>query len=244
MKITKENVTFMSSKTWIIFVAICVIVFGGLVFYSGRDRIDVSKVETNAFQSPTTSSGNIGDHVFGNKDAKVVLVEYGDFQCPGCGSAYPIVKSLSEKYKDQMAFVFRNFPLTSIHPNARAAAAAVETAGKMDKYWQMHDLMYESQDAWSDASGNDRVNLFAGYAQQIGLNKSTFTSTLDDQSTSINKKINFDIALGRKLNISGTPTFYLDGKRLDAAAYNGQEAFEKTIQTALKAKGVTLPTKS
>jgi protein-disulfide isomerase len=234
----------MSSKTWIIFVAICAIVFGGLVFYSGRDRIDVSKVNTNAFQSQTAASGNIGDHIFGNKDAKVVLVMYGDFQCPGCGSAHPIVKSLTDKYKDQMAFVFRNFPLTSIHPNARAAAAAVETAGKMGKYWEMHNAMYESQDAWSDASGNDRVNLFAGYAQQVGLDKNKFKSMLDAQSSSINKKINFDIAIGRKLNVDSTPTFYLDGKKLGTNAYNGQDAFDKTLQAEFKAKGVTIPTNS
>src|SRR4051812_16240717 len=118
----------MSGKGWIIFGAICVVLFGGLVFWSGRDRVDVSSVDTNKIQPASSDSGNIGDHVFGNKDAKVVLMEYGDFQCPGCGSAHPTVKALSEKYKDQLAFVFRNFPLTSIHPNARAAAAAVETA--------------------------------------------------------------------------------------------------------------------
>jgi protein-disulfide isomerase len=231
----------MSARGWIIFGAICVVLFGGLIFWSGRDRVDVSKVDTDKILAATADSGNIGDHVFGNKSGKVMLVEYGDFQCPGCGSAYPIVKALSEKYKDQLTLVFRNFPLTNIHPNARAAASAAETAGQLGKYWEMHDILYENQDEWSGASTDTRTGLFAGYAEQVGLNKNTFTTKLDN-TTNLSKKINFDMALGRKLNISGTPTFYLDGKKLEEKQYNGQEAFEKTLLAEFKKQGVTIPT--
>lgn len=231
----------MSTRTWIIFGAICVVVFGGLIFWSGRDRVDVSKVDTNKILSGTEDSGGIGDNVFGNKQSKVVLVEYGDFQCPGCGSAHPTVKSLSEKYEGQLAFVFRNFPLTQIHPNARAAAAAVEAAGKQGKYWQMHNLVFESQDEWSNASTQDRGNLFAGYAAQVGLNKDEFMKVLNEQTDTFNKKINFDVALGRKIGVSATPTFYLNGKQLDSDAYNGEEALEKTLLDAFKKAGITVP---
>lgn len=231
----------MSGKGWLIFGAICVVLFGGLVFYSGRDRIDVSNIDTSKIQSATAASGNIGDHVFGNKDAKVVLIEYGDFQCPGCGSAHPTVKALTEKYKDQLAFVFRNFPLTSIHPNARAAAAAAETAGLHDKYWQMHNALYESQDQWSNVTSDARSNQFASYAEQVGLNKKAFLADLADKSSQINKKINFDIALGRKTNVSGTPTFYLDGKKLSDDKYNGEAAFEKTLLAEFEKQGVDVP---
>lgn len=232
----------MSGKGWIIFGAICVVLFGGLVIWSGRDRVDVSGVDTDKFQAASAASGNIGDHVFGNKDAKVVLVEYGDFQCPGCGSAHPIVRSLSEKYKDQLAFVFRNFPLTSIHPNARAAAASVEAAGQQGKYWEMHNKLFETQNEWSSSSTSERGALFAGYAEQTGLNKGSFNATLTDQSAAINKKINFDIALGRKINVSGTPTFYLNGKKLSDDKFGSQEAFEKALLDEFKKHGVTLPT--
>ena len=231
----------MSTRTWIIFAAICVVLFGGLVLWSGRDRVDVSNVDTNKIQAGSEDSGNIGDNVFGNKTSKVMLVEYGDFQCPGCGSAHPTVKALSEKYKDQLAFVFRNFPLTQIHPNARAAAAAAEAAGKQGKYWEMHNLLYESQDEWSSASNKDRVNLFSGYAAQVGLNKDDFMKALDEQTDSINKKINFDVALGRKLGVSATPTFYLNGKQLKSEEYNGQEALEKTLLKAFKDAGIEVP---
>ena len=135
----------MTGKTWIIFVAVVVVLFGGLIIWSQKDKLDVAKVNTSKIQPATVQSGNIADHVFGNKNAKVVLIEYGDYQCPGCGSVYPTVKTVTEKYKDNLAFVFRNFPLTNIHPNARAAAAAAETAGLMGKYWEMHDILYENQ---------------------------------------------------------------------------------------------------
>lgn len=227
----------MSSRGWIIFGAICVVLFGGLVFWSGRDRVDVSKVDTNTIQSGSAASGNIGDHVFGDKNAKVTLVEYGDFQCPGCGAAYPFVKTLSEKYKGQLAFVFRNFPLTNLHPNARAAAAAAETAGLMGKYWEMHNILYENQDEWSSASADSRTNIYARYADQIGLDKKAFLAKLDNTSV-VSKKINFDMALGRKLNINGTPTFYLDGAKLTENQYNGQPVLEKTLLAEFKKQGV------
>lgn len=231
----------MSARAWIIFGVICVVVFGGLVIWSGRDRVDVSNVDTNKVQAAVENSGNIADHVYGNKDSKVVLIEYGDFQCPGCGSAHPTVKALSEKYKDQLAFVFRNFPLTQIHPNARAAAAAAEAAGKQDKYWEMHNLMFESQDEWSDASTSERGNLFAGYAEQAGLKRDSFNAVLTDQSTAINRKINFDIALGRKLSVSSTPTFYLNGSKLAEDKFSSEEALEKTLLEAFKKQGITVP---
>ena len=234
----------MSGKAWIIFVAVCVILFGGLVIWSGRDRVDVSGVDTNKIQPPAENSGNIADHVFGKEDSKVVLIEYGDFQCPGCGSAHPIVKTLSEKYEDQLAFVFRNFPLTNIHPNARAAAAAAEAAGKQDKYWEFHNVLFENQESWSSASTSERGERFASYAEQVGLDKTKFTSTLSDQSSFINKKINFDIALGRKIGVTGTPTFLLNGTKLSDNQYNTQEALEKTLLDEFKKQGIEIPTET
>ena len=231
----------MSGKTWIIFVTICVVLFGGLVIWSSRDRVDVSSVDTNKIQPTADASGAIGDHVYGNKAAKVILVEYGDFQCPGCGSAHPTIKALSEKYKDQLAFVFRNFPLTSIHPNARAAAAAAEAAGKEGKYWEVHNALYESQNEWSRASTTERGAIFARYAEQAGLKKDTFNATLTNQSAAINKKINFDIALGRKINVSGTPTFYLNGSKLSDEQFGSAEALEKALLEEFKKQNVSLP---
>lgn len=233
----------MSTKSWIIFTAICVLLFGGLLFWSQRDRIDVSKINTNDILSAQAASGNISDHVEGNKNAKVVLIEYGDFQCPGCGKAHPIVKSVLEKYDDNVAFVFRNFPLTSIHPNARAAAAAAEAAGLeggKEKYWQMHDKLYENQQEWQDASTSERSDFFANYAQAIGINKTKFETTLSELSSRINQKISFDQELGRKLNITGTPTFYLNGTQMTSEQIGSEDAFAAAVKAELEEQGVKL----
>lgn len=234
----------MSTKSWTIFAVICVLLFGGLLIWSQRDRIDVSNVNTNDILSGRATSGNIGDHVDGNKDAKVVLIEYGDFQCPGCGKAHPIVKSVMEKYGSDVAFVFRNFPLTSIHPNARAAAAAAEAAGLeggKEKYWQMHNRLYENQQEWQDASSSERTDLFASYAQAIGIDKTKFETLLSKSSSRINQKISFDQALGRKLDITGTPTFYLNGTQLTSEQFGTEEAFDAAIKAELEKQGVKLP---
>ena len=137
----------MDKFRWIIFAAIIVLVLGGLIVYSRMNStsVDVSNVDATAIIGPSEQNGNIGDHVYNDTESSVILVEYGDFQCPGCGSAHPYVKTLLEEYGDRISFVFRNFPLTSIHPNARAAAAAAEAAGLQGKYWEMHDVIFENQ---------------------------------------------------------------------------------------------------
>jgi len=231
----------MSTKNWIIFAAVCVVLFGGLIVWSSRDNIDVSKVNTDKIQPATKNSGSIADHVFGNKNSKVVLFEYGDFQCPGCGSTHPTIKAVSEKYEKQLAFVFRNFPLTTIHPNARAASAATEAAGLNGKYWEMHNMIYENQDSWSSASTEDRTNLFSQYAVNIGIDANTFEKTLTSKSSQINRKIDFDRALGNKIGVSGTPTMYLNGKKLEPKQYDNDQALEKTLLKAFKENGITIP---
>ncbi len=228
----------VSKRAWIIFSAICVLVLGSLVFFSNRNRIDVSGVDTNTIQAASTKSGDIADHVFGKGDSKVTLIEYGDFQCPGCGSAHPTVKKLAEKYKDQLAFVFRNFPITSKHPNARAAAAAAEAAGKQGKYWEMHDKIFESQNSWGNLGATERTKFFTDYAQELGLNTTTFATDLT--SDVVNQKISFDQAVGKKAGADATPTFILNGKKLDNEWAN-EAQFEEVIVNALKTEGITLP---
>lgn len=229
----------LSKKAWIIFAAVCIVILGGLIYLSGKNRIDVSKVDTNKIQAATDQSGQIADHVFGKADSKVMLTEYGDFQCPGCGSVYPTLKLLSEKYKDQMAFVFRNFPLTTIHPNARAAAAAAEAAGLQGKYWEVHNKLYETQTDWSNLSGKERSDFFTNIASSFGLNVDTFKADL--AGTNVNQKISFDQALGKKLNVNSTPSLYLNGKPIAQDVWNDQAKFDAFIVDQLKANGIALP---
>ncbi|HEY0965359.1 MAG TPA: DsbA family protein [Candidatus Saccharimonadales bacterium] len=245
----------MTRNTWIIFTLIVVVLFGGLIYLSTKNRIDVSNVDAYKILDKTEQSGNIADHSFGNPENKVVLIEYGDYQCPGCGSAYQPIKTVTEKYKDKLTFVFRNYPLTSMHPNAKAAAAAAEAAGQLGKYWEMHDVLYEKQSEWQSASSTQRNDYFTTYAASVGLDRAKFTKKLSEAIDQINAKISFDQALGQKVGVDGTPTFFLNGKKINQKVLDGKlvdanskqgnevwgdaEAFDTLIiQPALKEAGL------
>lgn len=229
----------MSKTAWIIFSAVCVLGLGALVFFSNSSKVDVSNVDTNSIQPASEASGSIADHVFGKADSKVVLIEYGDFQCPGCGGAHPMVKALSEKYEDQIAFVFRNFPLTAIHPNALAAAAAAEAAGLQGKYWEMHNKLFENQATWESISTSDRADFFASYAEELDLNVETFRT--DFAGEAVSQKINYDLALGRSAGVDSTPTFYLNGEKVGQDTWGNEAAFEEAIIAELEKNDVALP---
>jgi protein-disulfide isomerase len=222
----------VSKKAWIIFAAVCVVVLAGLVYFSNRNKLDVSNVDGAKVLSASSESGNIADHVYGKADSKVVLVEYGDFQCPGCGAAYEPVKTITEKYKDKIAFVFRNFPLSSIHPNARAAAAAAESAGLQGKYWEMHDELYSNQNAWQSLDAEKRAAYFEDIAKKLELNVDTFKESLGKDT--VLGKINFDLALGKAAGVSSTPSFYINGEKLDP--YTDEQFDEAKVEKAIKDK--------
>lgn len=196
----------MTRTRWIIFGLICLLALTGLIVFNKKDSVDVGSIDPSKI-----ITGENGDHVFGKADAKVILFEYGDFQCPGCGGAYPQLKAISEKNKDKIAFVFRNYPLTSIHPNALAAAAVAESAALQGKYWEMHDKLYESQDDWTNASATARNDVFLQYARDLGLNTDQFTKDLS--SKTVTDKIARDRAIGAKLKVDSTPTIYVNDEK-------------------------------
>lgn len=220
----------MTKKGWIIFSILCATLLGGLIFISQQDKVDVSSIDANIPQAAAAVSGDIADHTYGNMQSKVILIEYGDFQCPGCGSAHPVIKQVIEKYKDKIGFVFRNFPLTTIHPNAFAASAAVESAGLQGKYWEMHDKLYENQEAWKDLTGKERTDYFRTLALGVGVEGERWESSLD--SVSVQKKINFDQALGQKVGVSGTPAFYLNGENIGDTYFEGDKLVESRTDSS------------
>lgn len=236
----------MSKRGWIIFAVVVLGLLISLVAWKSSTtvRIDVSSVNQDQIQPASKDNGNIADHVFGSTSGKVVLIEYGDIQCPACGSAHPNMRTISEQYQGQLTFIFRNFPLSSIHPNARAAAAAVEAAGLQGKYWEMQNLMYESQNQWSSLTGNDRDSQFVAYAKQLGLDTTKFTSDLTGDP--IKQKLAFDLALSNKVGIDSTPTFYLDGTKLDGSVVQDlQQTKGDTLRGLINDKltkaGIALP---
>lgn len=204
----------MSKKAWIIFTVVVVGLLVALVVWSKNEsvQVDTKNIDASVIQPASESNGNIADHVFGNVDSKIILVEYGDFQCPPCGNAHPVVKTLLEKYSDEMVFIFRNYPIPDSHPNAKAAAAAAEAAGLQDQYWPMYDKIFENQSEWSAASATERNDIFGKYATEIGLDIDKFNSDLS--SSNILKKINLDLAIGKQDGVNATPTFKLSGEQL------------------------------
>ena len=213
----------------------CAALIGGLIFLSSSNKIDVSKIDATKIQQPTKDNGQIGDHTFGNMKSKVILVEYGDFQCPGCGDAYPIMKQVTTQYKDQLGFIFRNFPLPTLHPNALAAATTAEAANLQGKYWQMHDKLYENQNSWNQLTGADRTNYFGTLATSIGVDSGKLLTVLNGNSSDskrINNKIDFDIALGKKQGVTSTPTFYLNGKEVSNEYFVGNKLVAQSASGA------------
>lgn len=146
----------------------------------------------------------------GKKDAKVKIVEFGDYQCPACAAAAPIIKQVLEAYKDnpEVSFVFRNFPLESIHSNARISSEAAEAAGEQGKYFEMYYKLYEKQTEW--ASDPNPLEKFVGYAQELGLNTDQFRQRVSQQFA--RDLINTDLADGEALGVNSTPTFFINGE--------------------------------
>jgi protein-disulfide isomerase len=148
------------------------------------------------------------DHVEGRADAPVTLVEYGDYQCPSCGRAYPIVKEIQRRLGGRLRFIFRNFPLTTLHPSAQHAAEAAEGAARQGRFWEMHDLLFEHQRALDDRS-------LEGYARKLGLDESRFHAELSEHTHA--PRVQEDFSSGVRSGVNGTPTFFINGIRHDGA---------------------------
>jgi protein-disulfide isomerase len=149
------------------------------------------------------------DHRQGDPGAPCTLVEYGDYQCPSCGQAYPIVKRVQKHYGKRLSFVFRNFPLTQMHPFAEPAAETAEFAGANGKFWGMHDLLFENQARLGDDE------LLPELAQQLHLAPAKLLEALE--SKEFEPRVKSDFSSGVRSGVNGTPTFFINGQRHDGA---------------------------
>jgi protein-disulfide isomerase len=147
-----------------------------------------------------------GDHIQGNARAAVTLVEYGDFECPYCGAAYPVLKELQRRMGDELRFVFRNFPLAQVHPHALAAAEAAEAAGAQGQFWQMHDLLYAHQTALG-------ITHLRTYATSLKLDEARFAQDLEAHA--FRARVEDDFRGGVRSGVNGTPTLFVNGARYD-----------------------------
>ena len=146
------------------------------------------------------------DHIQGPVDAPIKLVEYGDYECPYCGEAYPVVKAIQERLGKRLCFAFRNFPLANSHPHAQHAAEAAEAAGEQGRFWEMHDLLYENQEALED---EDLVR----YATGLGLDARRLISAIKAGAHA--SRIGEDFRSGARNGVNGTPSFFINGVRYD-----------------------------
>lgn len=157
----------------------------------------------------------------GNKDAQDYLVEFSDLQCPACKSFAPEVKAVVEKNKDKLLFAYRHFPLQQ-HPQAVPAALAAEAAGEQGKFWEMHDYIFENQESLSE-------EFLLGAWEKVGLEKEKYQKAIKEKT--YEDKVNKDFSDGSKFGVSSTPTFYLNGQKLDLFS---QKDLESAVAKAIK----------
>ena len=148
------------------------------------------------------------DHLLGPETARVVIVEYGDFECPNCGQAYPAVKLLLRHFEHRVRYAFRHFPLTEVHPHAQLAAEAAEAAAGQHKFWPMHDLLFEQQ-------LHLKPKDLRRYAGELELDLERFDYELNDQV--YRQRVNEHIEGGRRSGVRATPTFFVDGALVDVS---------------------------
>lgn len=200
----------MSKRTWIILIILIVGVFGFFIISSKKESGE--KVDGNASINGDPKEIVSTDHQRGSTTKKVVLIEYLDLQCPGCGQLNPSMQEIMKDYNDTVTFVHRVFPLSDIHRNAVAGARAVEAAANQGKFFEMEDKLFENQSSWESLSTAKAQTVFEDYAKELGLNTDTFKK--DFASAETLDKINVSRTKGDKMGVTGTPTIFINGEKI------------------------------
>src|SRR3989344_6763486 len=206
----------MGNKRFLVVLAAIIITFVGIIFVT---RSSAPKEETS------TGSNN----VFGNVDSPVTLTEYVDFQCEGCYAYYPTVNEIKDKYQHTVKFQIKNFPITSSHQYAKMAAAYAESAARQGKFFEMHDKIFEGQKTWETSQKPNEY--FDKYAQELKLDMAKLKTDLE--SREVSAVINADLKEVKRIGGTGTPTFAINGEKIDSPK-NSVEDVSKLIDDALK----------
>lgn len=183
--------------------------------------VNYREYDFNTIIGPNKDNGEIGDHVKGDKDAPVVIIEYADYQCSACASINPRVRKAINELDGKLAVVYRSF-LLSYHQNATAAASAAEAAG-LQGYWEEYgDKLFEEQSEWYYATASERTELFNKYFAEVTDGKGDLEKFNQDiASEAVSKKVSFDMGMGKRMNLEGTPSFYIDGQLIEWSNKNG-----------------------
>jgi protein-disulfide isomerase len=163
------------------------------------------------------------DHAEGDAKAAITLVEYGDYQCPYCGAAYPVVKQLQRQFAGELRFVFRNFPLTQAHPLAQMAAELAEAAATLGKFWPMHDWIYENQETWSEGGAEELLKGIVVLALDVDALERAL------KQPQLAHRIKTDFNSGVRSGVNGTPSFFINGRLHQGAPQALTQAIERTL---------------
>ena len=211
----------------IIGVLAVVAMFTGVIIWRLNDKsAEISEYDTFSVIEGNDENGGISDHIKGTLDkAKVIIIEYADYQCSACANANPRINKLVEEYNGDVAVVYRNY-LLSYHQNGTAAASAAEAAG-LQGYWKEYaDKLFTNQAVWSEASGDERTQLFVNFFNAVTNGEGNEEQFKNDmKSAEVKKKIAFDNELGNRTNVEGTPSFYYNGDKIDFSGAKGEEGF-------------------
>ena len=194
----------------IILIITAILLFGG-IFLLSRSQPSSQEIKGAAVLQIDYSKGQ----KIGSESAKVKLVEFSDFQCPACKSAEPAIKQTLLKYPNDLQFIYRHFPLPQ-HANAREAAYFAEAAGEQGKFWEMHDRIFETQSQWSDIG--DSTEFFLGLARDLNLDEAKLQEVLEKNT--FKSKIDSDVAEGRSLGVNSTPTFFVNGRKVNLRTFD------------------------
>jgi len=196
---------------WVIVGVLAVLLFGGAIWYS------------SAVSEKSNEGVEVSAHVKGNAEAAVTLVEYSDFQCPACAAFQPVIAEIMSTYGDNLKFEYHHYPLP-IHKFSQQAAVAAEAAGQQNKFFEMHDKLFENQQEWS-TSATPQV-FFVKYATDLGLDAELFKKHLS--SSALRDAVRSDLNKAKELGLTGTPTFYLNGEKMEIKTFEdfiGQIAY-------------------
>ena len=206
------------------FLALCI------YSYNQNQQYDqwIASLDRSKYIEKDERNGNLGDNYKGTKDAKVLIVEYADYQCPGCATTFPYLSKIVEEYKGKVGLIFRSFIL-SYHKNGTAAAHAANAAA-LQGYWQPYaTLLFKNQSEWEGLDSEKRDAKFKAYFEEVSGNKGNATQFLADMnSEAVKKKVKSDMAVAKLVNITETPTIIINGNKLPSISVN-EATFKKTV---------------